>query len=62
MTYCYEPGTVRWKRWTGGDPRAYRPNKGWEARADVLDYHPITDAHFKQAQWWIRETFRGETK
>ena len=61
MSYHYLPGTVRWKRLTGsGDPRGYRPNKGWEACAMVIDYHPITDRRLKQGQWWIREKYKGD--
>lgn len=60
MTNHYECGAVRWKRWTGGDPRAYRPNNGWEARAEVLDHHPTTGAPLKQTQWWVREEFKGD--
>jgi hypothetical protein len=60
MSYHYLPGTVRWKRLTSGDPRGYRPNKGWEACAMVSDYHAITDRRLKQGQWWIREKYKGD--
>jgi hypothetical protein len=59
--YHYEVGAVRWFRWDRtGDVRRHRPNKGWEARAEILDYHPITDRKLPEAQWWIRETYTGE--
>lgn len=58
MTYHYVDGAVRWKRFTGpGDVRRYRAHRGWIAQAWMLDEHPITRKPFKQAQWWICETF-----
>lgn len=58
--YYYESG-VRWFRWTGpGDVRSYRPPKGWEAFADLVDQHPITGKELRESQWWIRETFTGD--
>ena len=60
MKYHYEPGSVRWFRWAGGDPRGYCPPKGWEAVPDQLDYHPITGKRFRDApQWWVREDYVG---
>lgn len=61
MSYHYIPGAIRWKRYTGHDDvRCYRAPKGWEVFAMVLDYHPTTDHHLPQAQWWIRETYIGD--
>jgi hypothetical protein len=61
MTYFYEVGAIRWKHHTQGDPRGFRPAKGWSAEAMVIDDHPITAKPFKLgAQWWIKETFEGE--
>lgn len=58
MKYHYQFGATRWLRFTGdGDVRLHRPPKGWEAEAVMLDSHPITGKAFKQAQWWIKETF-----
>lgn len=60
MTNYYERGAVRWKRFTGdGDVRCYRPAKGWSARAEQLDLHPITERELERSQWWIRETYEG---
>ncbi len=60
MTYAYELGAVRWKRHNGKkDVRAHRPPKGWEAIADVLEYHPVTGRPFRFSQWWIREVYTG---
>lgn len=60
MSYVYEIGAMRWKRFTGNDDvRLYRPNKGWRATAHMLDYHPTTDRHLPAAQWWICETYYG---
>lgn len=59
MTYHYRHGTIRWRRLTSGDPRGYRPNKGWEAEAGLMDFHPITGRPFKESQWWIREQYTG---
>lgn len=42
MAAIYAPGTVRARRWHGeGDVRGYRPPRGWTARADPTDIHPI---------------------
>lgn len=61
MTWNYEPGSVRWKRWTSDrDVRLHRPPNGWEAQALVIDTHPITDKVLPRAQWWIRETYVGD--
>lgn len=58
MKYHYQFGATRWFRFTGdGDVRLHRPPKGWDAEAVMLDSHPITGKAFKQAQWWIKETF-----
>ncbi|HCI3867227.1 TPA: hypothetical protein NO314_005535, partial [Pseudomonas aeruginosa] len=39
----YASGTVRARRWHGdGDVRGYRPPRGWTARADLTDLHPLT--------------------
>lgn len=52
----YLDGSVRWHRYTGkGDVRAYRPPKGWEATAHLIDHHPITNRMLRQSQWWVRE-------
>jgi hypothetical protein len=40
--------------------RGYRPPKGWDAEADTPEYHPITGRPIRY-QWWIKETFTGET-
>lgn len=54
---AYAPGTVRAWRWRGdGDVRGYRPPRGWTARADLTDVHPITGRALPRAQWWIVET------
>ena len=60
--YIYEPGTVRWRRFNSseGDVRGYRPPKGWDAEALTPEYHPITGRPIRY-QWWIKETFTGET-
>ena len=61
MTYFYEIGAMRWKRFdSDSDVRYYRPNKGWRATAQMLDYHPTTDRHLPAAQWWICETYYGD--
>ena len=59
-TYHYEPGAVRWRRCQDMDPRGYRCAKGWEAFAEILDFHPITGRALKSGQWWIKETFTGD--
>jgi len=61
----YKPCTVRYRRWEGTktnmDIRCYRPPKGWSARADMWDYHPITHETFvdsngePDSEWWITE-------
>lgn len=59
--YHYEPGAVRWFRWTkDGDVRGHCPPEGWEAMAEQRDTHPITGFPLKHAEWWMRETFVGE--
>lgn len=61
MTYIYEPGTVRWRKFTGsGDVRGYRAARGWDVEAMLLDNHPITGQPLKpnaNSQWWIKETY-----
>lgn len=59
MAYQYERGAVRWRRNPGGDVRGYRPNKGWDAEAMLIDHHPITFRPLKNSQWWIRERYTG---
>ncbi|ELC9822334.1 hypothetical protein QYB09_004988, partial [Salmonella enterica] len=50
-------GTVRARRWHGdGDVRGYRPPRGWTARADLTDLHPLTGRALPRAVWWIIET------
>ena len=57
MASTYAPGTVRARRWHGdGDVRGYRPPRGWIARADLTDLHPITGRALPRAVWWIIET------
>jgi ParB family chromosome partitioning protein len=57
MAAIYAPGTVRARRWHGeGDVRGYRPPRGWTARADLTDFHPITGRALPRAVWWIIET------
>lgn len=59
MAYIYTSGN-RWKKWNGdGDVRAYRAPKGWEAYAELCDYHPVTGKKLRVPQWWIRERFVG---
>lgn len=60
MTYHYIKGARRWRRLTSGDPRGYRPNKGWDAEAHLIDHHPLTGRYFRYSQWWILEEFKGE--
>lgn len=56
MAATYAPGTVRARRWHGdGDVRGYRPPRGWTARADLTDLHPITGRALPRAVWWIIE-------
>ncbi len=60
MTYLYELGAMRWKKYTGnGDVRTTRSPAGWETFAALLDYNPITGRQLKRSCWWIRETFTG---
>lgn len=33
-----------------------RPPRGWTARADLTDLHPITGRALPRAMWWIIET------
>jgi hypothetical protein len=57
MAATYAPGTVRARRWHGeGDVRGYRPPRGWTARADLTDLHPITGRALPRAVWLIIET------
>lgn len=60
--YHYKPGAVRWRRHDGkGDVRGYRPATGWEARAEILESHPVTEKPFPKPQWWLREQYVGDT-
>ena len=57
MAAVYASGTVRVRCWPGeGDLRGYRPPRGWMARADLTDLHPITGRALPRAVWWIVET------
>lgn len=57
MAAIYAPGTVRARRWHGeGDVRDYRPPRGWTARAELTDIHPITGHALPRAVRWIIET------
>lgn len=59
MKYHYVHGATRWFRFTGpGDVRLHRAPRGWEAKAVVIDQHPLTGKSFKQAQWWVCETYK----
>jgi hypothetical protein len=59
MTYFYELGAVRWKRFTGtGDVRCYHAPRGWQAEAFTPENHPITGKSIPY-QWWIKETYTG---
>jgi len=52
----YPAGTVRARRWRGhGDIRCYRAPRGWTARADLTDIHPITGRPLRDSVWWIVE-------
>ncbi len=45
MVAVYASGTVRARRWHGEDDvRGYCPPRGWTARADLTDIHPISRA------------------
>lgn len=55
MVATYAPGAVRARRWHG-DGRGYRPPRGWTARADLTDIHPITGRTLPRAVWWLIET------
>lgn len=35
------------------DPRGYVPPPGFIARAELIDYHPLTSKHLGQSQWWL---------
>ena len=62
MKYHYQ-NAIRWFRWDkDGDVRLHRPPNGWEAEAILLDNHPITGRAFRQAQWWICETFHSDQR
>ncbi|RSE92867.1 hypothetical protein [Achromobacter aegrifaciens] len=53
----YASGTVRARRGPGaGDARGDRPPRGWTARADLTDLHPLTGRALPRAVWWIIET------
>lgn len=57
MAAVYTPGTVRARSWHGGgDVRSYRPPRGWTARADLTDMHPISGQPLPRSIWWIIET------
>ncbi len=57
MGATYATGTVRARRWhCDGDVRGYRTPRGWKARADLTDIHPITGHALPRAVWWIVET------
>ncbi len=57
MAAIYAPGTVRARRWHGkGDVRGYRPPRGWTARADLTDIHPISSKPLPHSVWWTIET------
>ena len=57
MVATYAPGAVRVRRWHGdGDVRGHRPPRGWTARADLTDIHPITGRTLPRAVWWLIET------
>ena len=43
-----------------GDVRGYRPPRGWTARADLTDLHPLTGRALPRAVWWIIETRNNE--
>ena len=62
MRYVYPPGTERWRRHDGEDDvRGYRPRRGWEAAAELLDVHPVTGRPLTDPpQWWIREVFADD--
>lgn len=61
MAATYASGTVRARRWHGdGDVRGYRPPRGWTARADLTDLHPLTGRALPRAVWWIIETRNNE--
>lgn len=63
--YVLTVGDIRWHRYTGkGDVRSYRAPRGWQAFAELIDYHPITGkklggTKLPQSQWWIREEYWG---
>lgn len=57
MAATYAAGTVCARRWHGdGDVRGYRPPRGWTARTDLTDLHPITGRALPHAVWWLIET------
>ncbi|MCI4004865.1 hypothetical protein MRO73_20310 [Dickeya dianthicola] len=57
MVAVYASGTVRARRWHGEDDvRGYCLSRGWTARADLTDIHPITGRALPRAVWWIIET------
>lgn len=57
MAAIYAPGTVRARRWhCEGGVCGYRPPRGWTARADLTDIHPITGRALPRAVWWLIET------
>ena len=63
MRYYCELGAVRWLRHTGRcDVRGHLTPKGWEASADMLEYHPTTGEPLDGCEWWIRETYTGYDK
>lgn len=61
MQIVYVRGATRWRRCNKpGDVRAFKPSKGWQADAVLLEGHPTTGKPFQSSQWWIREVFNGE--
>lgn len=35
------------------DVRGYRPPRGYNASADLIDIHPMTGERLLQSEWWI---------
>lgn len=57
MSYQYDKGTVRWRRYSGpGDVRSYCASRGLTAQAVLVDIHPITSMYLGRSEWWIKET------
>lgn len=51
--YQLEGGMIAFRWNNQRDVRSYKPPRGFDAVADLIEYHPATSESLGESQWWM---------